>query len=46
MFDLPPYVDRCVLICLETLTERRANACDMFIFEILSGEFIKLVGSD
>jgi hypothetical protein len=45
MFDLPPYVDRCALIRLETLAERRANACDMLIFDIL-GEFIKLVVSD
>jgi hypothetical protein len=37
MFDLPPYVDRCSLIRLETLAERRANACIMFIFDILSG---------
>jgi hypothetical protein len=38
MFDLPPYVDRCALIRLETLAERRANACVMFIFDILSGK--------
>jgi hypothetical protein len=37
MFSLPPYVDRCVFIRLETLAERRANACVMFIFYILSG---------
>jgi hypothetical protein len=37
MFDLPPYVDRCAFIRLETLAKRRANACVMFIFEILSG---------
>jgi hypothetical protein len=37
MFDLPPYVDRCALIRLETLAERRVNACVMFIFDILSG---------
>jgi hypothetical protein len=37
MYDLPPYVDRCALIHLETLAERRANACVMFVFEILSG---------
>jgi hypothetical protein len=37
MWDLPPYVDRCALIRLETLAERRANACVMFIFDILSG---------
>jgi hypothetical protein len=37
MWDLHPYVDRCALIRLETLTERRANACVMFIFDILSG---------
>jgi hypothetical protein len=37
MCNLPPYVDRCALIRLETLAERRANACVMFIFDILSG---------
>jgi hypothetical protein len=37
MCDLPPYVDRCPLIRLEKLAERRVNACVMFIFEILSG---------
>jgi hypothetical protein len=37
MCDLPPYVDRCTLIRLETLAERRANACVMFVFDILSG---------
>jgi hypothetical protein len=25
MYDLPPYVDRCALICLETLTRRRTD---------------------
>jgi hypothetical protein len=30
MCDLPPYVDRCALIRLETLAERRANACVRF----------------
>jgi hypothetical protein len=34
---LPPYVDRCVLIHLETLAERSANTCVIFIFDILSG---------
>jgi hypothetical protein len=46
MCDLPPYVDRCALIRLETLAERRANACVIFIFDILSGRvsyLIKLV---
>jgi hypothetical protein len=37
MCNLPPYGDRCALIRLETLAERRANACVMFIFDILSG---------
>jgi hypothetical protein len=37
MFNLPPYVDKCVLIRLETLAEKRGNACGMFIFDILSG---------
>jgi hypothetical protein len=37
MFDLLPYVDRCALIRLEILAKRRANACVMFIFDILSG---------
>jgi hypothetical protein len=36
MCDLPSYVDRCALICLETLAGRRANVCVMFIFDILS----------
>jgi hypothetical protein len=30
--DLPPYVDRCALMCLETLTRRRSVACVMFFF--------------
>jgi hypothetical protein len=30
-------VDRCALIRLETLAERRANTCVMFFFDILSG---------
>jgi hypothetical protein len=37
MLNLPPYLERCALICLETLAERRANACVMFIFDILFG---------
>jgi hypothetical protein len=37
MFDPPPYVNRCALIRVKTLAERRANACVMFIFDILSG---------
>jgi hypothetical protein len=37
MYDLPPYVDRCALICLETLTRRRSDACVMFIFNALPG---------
>jgi hypothetical protein len=37
MFNLTPYVDRYALIRLETLAERRASACVMFIFDILSG---------
>jgi hypothetical protein len=38
MSDLPPdRVDRCALILLETLAERHANACYMFVFDILSG---------
>jgi hypothetical protein len=37
MCDLPPYVDRSAFIRLETLAERRANACVMFVFDILSG---------
>jgi predicted DNA-binding ribbon-helix-helix protein len=38
MFDLPPYVDRYAVIRLETLAERRAIACVMLIFDILSGK--------
>jgi hypothetical protein len=30
-------VDRCALIHHDTLVERRANACVIFIFDILSG---------
>jgi hypothetical protein len=37
MCDLSPYVDRCALIRFETLAERLANACVMFVFDILSG---------
>jgi hypothetical protein len=37
IFDFPPYVDRCAFIRLETLAETRANACVMFIFDIMSG---------
>jgi hypothetical protein len=36
MCDLPTYVDRCALIRLETLAQRRANSCVLFIFDILS----------
>jgi hypothetical protein len=36
MCGLPPYLDRYTLIRLETLAKRRANACLMFIFDILS----------
>jgi hypothetical protein len=41
MNDLPPYVDRCALLCLGTLTRRRANACVLLVFDVLSG----MVGS-
>jgi hypothetical protein len=37
MYDLFPYVDRCALICLETVTRRRSDACVMFVFDVLSG---------
>jgi hypothetical protein len=37
MYDPPPYVDRCTLIRLETLTGRRSDACVMFVFDVLSG---------
>jgi hypothetical protein len=36
MYDLPPYVDRCALISLETLTRSRSDACVMFVFDFLS----------
>jgi hypothetical protein len=36
MCALLAHVDRCALIRLETLAERRANTCVMFIFDILS----------
>jgi hypothetical protein len=35
MYDLPPYVDRCTLIRLETLTRRRSDANVMFGFDVL-----------
>jgi hypothetical protein len=37
MYDLPPYVDRCTFIRLDTLTRRRSDACVMFVFDVLSG---------
>jgi hypothetical protein len=37
MYDLVPYVDRCALICLETLTRRCCDVCVMFVFDVLSG---------
>jgi hypothetical protein len=37
MHDLPPYVNRCALIRLETVTRRRSDACLMFAFDVLSG---------
>jgi hypothetical protein len=37
MYDLSPYMDRCALICLDTLTRRRYDACVMFVFNDLSG---------
>jgi hypothetical protein len=37
LFELRSYVDRSALFCLGTLVDRRANACVMFIFDILSG---------
>jgi hypothetical protein len=37
MHDLQPYEDRCALLHLDTLTKRRSIACEMFIFDILSG---------
>jgi hypothetical protein len=38
MYNLPSYVDRCALICLETLTRIRSDACLMFVFDVLSGK--------
>jgi hypothetical protein len=37
MYDLPPYEDRCALLHLDNLTERRSIACVMFISDVLSG---------
>jgi hypothetical protein len=37
MYDLPPYVDRCAWIRLETLPRRRSDACVIFVFDVLSG---------
>jgi hypothetical protein len=42
MYDLLPYVDRCALICLETLTRRRFDACVKFVFDVL---FSRVIGS-
>jgi hypothetical protein len=37
MHDLPPYDDRCALLHLDILTQRRSIACVMFIYDFLSG---------
>jgi Reverse transcriptase (RNA-dependent DNA polymerase) len=37
MHDLPPYENRCALLNIDTLFKRRAVACIMFIFDVLSG---------
>jgi hypothetical protein len=37
MYDLFLYVDLYALICLETLTRRRSDACVMFVFDVFSG---------
>jgi hypothetical protein len=37
MYNLPAYVALCALICLETLTRIRFDACVMFVFDVLSG---------
>jgi hypothetical protein len=36
--NLPPYENRCRLINLDTLAERRNKACVMFVFDVLSGK--------
>jgi hypothetical protein len=36
-YDLPPYEQRCALLCLESLLKRHSIACIMFIFDILRG---------
>jgi hypothetical protein len=36
--NLPPYENRCRLIHLDTLAERRNKACVMFVFDVLSGK--------
>jgi hypothetical protein len=49
MYDFAPYVDRCTLIRIETLTRRLSNTCVMFVFAVLCfvrwGWFNKLVVS-
>jgi hypothetical protein len=37
MHDLPPYEDRCALLHLDTLANRRSIVCVMFVFHVLSG---------
>jgi hypothetical protein len=44
MYDFLPYVNRCALICLETLTRRCCDACVMFVFDVLSGRVGSPVG--
>jgi hypothetical protein len=43
MHDLPPYEYRCALLNLDTLAKRRSIACEMFIFDVLSGILTNLV---
>jgi hypothetical protein len=42
MYDLSAYVDRCTLICIETLAGRCSNTYMMFVFE---GWLTKLIVS-
>jgi hypothetical protein len=40
IYDLLPFASRCTLICLDTLTRRRSNACVMLVFDVSFGRVI------
>lgn len=37
-FALPPYLDRCKLLSIKTLSSRRANMSIMFVFDVLTSK--------